>query len=278
MKVLVTGSSGFVGAAQLHALPDYIPFDLLLGDDLRDAESIRRKAAGCQRILHLAAVARFSDADANPHATHEINVVGTRNVALVADELRIPVVFGSTGSVYMPLAKEPPITENFPALGNSIYGCSKRFAELYIEAMRAPWIILRYAHLYGPGKKLHGLIGGFVDKIESGLRPVLFGGAQTNDFTYISDIVTANTAALNAPSYAWNQTYNIGTGTELSAHAAGKMVCEAWGYEGEPEIHSQRGVDPSRFVYNISKAKRLLGWSPEVDFATGLRLLREASK
>src|SRR5690606_14742979 len=108
----------------------------------------------------------------------------------------IPLVYASTGSVYMPITQTPPITEDFRACGNSVYACSKYLGELYVRASRVPWIILRYSHLYGKEKRHHGLIGGFLDRINFGMAPVLYGGKQSNDFMYIDDTARANMFAL----------------------------------------------------------------------------------
>jgi nucleoside-diphosphate-sugar epimerase len=134
-----------------------------------------------------------------------------------------------------------------------------------------PHIILRYAHLYGKEKRMHGLIGGFMDRIKRGLAPTLYGGKQSNDFTYILDVASANVAALVAPWDKWNQAYNIGTGEELSAEDAGKIICEFAGYEGEVETKEARTVDPERFAFDCSKAEVMLGWKAKYSFAEGLK-------
>jgi nucleoside-diphosphate-sugar epimerase len=221
------------------------------------------------RVLHLAAIARFADADADPRRAFETNVFGTANVVRVCAELHIPVVYSSTGSVYMPINQEPPITEEFDCKGNSVYGCTKYLGETYIRECN-PYIILRYAHLYGKEKRMHGLIGGFMDRINRGLAPTLYGGKQSNDFTYIKDVAQANLLALTAPWDKWNQEYNIGTGEELTAEEAGKVICEIAGYKGKTEVKKGREVDPARFVYDISKAQNMLGYEPKFNFKDGL--------
>jgi nucleoside-diphosphate-sugar epimerase len=276
MRVLVTGGLGFVGTETCKLLDGAFSYDLMRGYDIRDAEQLERICEDVvpDRILHLAAIARFADADADPKLAHETNVLGTMNVAKVASEFHIPLVYASTGSVYMPIKQKPPIREDFVACGNSVYGCTKYLGELYVKAVQAPWIILRYAHLYGKEKRHHGLIGGFLSRIERGLAPTLYGGKQSNDFTYISDVARANVAALNAPWDAWNQVYNVGTGEELSAYEAGKAICKAFGYDGEIKVEEQRTVDPDRFVFDCSKAERMLGFKAEYSFAEGLNEMR----
>jgi nucleoside-diphosphate-sugar epimerase len=244
------------------------------GKDIRDFDQLCKFADRAERILHLAAIARFSDADKDPLLAHETNVMGTANVAKVAEKFHLPVVYASTGSVYMPVHRKPPITEEFEACGNSVYGCTKYLGELYIKAAKTPHIILRYAHLYGQEKRFHGLIGGFLSRIERGLAPTLYGGKQSNDFTYISDVAKANVMALESPWDKWHQVYNIGTSEELTTEAAGQAICNVFGYKGEIQRVEQRTVDPDRFVFDCSKAERMLGFTAEYTFEQGLRDMR----
>lgn len=275
-KVLITGNRGFVGSETQKLLAsvgiDVIGFDLMDCKDIRDTSQLEKAVSEEQpdRILHLAAIARFADADANPLLAHETNVLGTKNVALVASKYHIPVVYSSTGSVYMPIKEKPPITENFKAYGNSQYGVTKYQGELYIQRYAHPWIILRYAHLYGKEKRMHGLIGGFLDRINRGLAPTLYGGLQSNDFTYIKDVARANYLSLVAPWDKWGQIYNIGTGEELTTEKAGMLVCKVAGYKGKIEKKEQRTVDPDRFVFDCTKAEVMLNFKAQYDFEKGL--------
>lgn len=277
MRILVTGNRGFVGAETEKLLIErghqVIGYDLMDGYDIRDAKQFEEVVANQrpQRILHLAAIARFADADKDPKLAFETNAQGTKIVALVASKYHIPLVYSSTGSVYMPIKLPPPITEAFPAIGNSVYGCTKAAGEKYIQSLDNPWIILRYAHLYGREKRMHGLIGGFLDRINRGLAPTLYGGKQSNDFTYVKDVAMANALALEAPWDKYYQAYNIGTGEELTAEQAGKLVCKFAGYKGKVEVKEQRGVDPDRFLFDCSKAKVMLGFTAKYDFASGLK-------
>jgi nucleoside-diphosphate-sugar epimerase len=75
----------------------------------------------------------------------------------------------------------------------------------------------------------------------------------------------------------WNQVYNVGTGEELSAAAAGRIICDAFGYTGEIEVKEQRTVDPDRFVFDCSKAERMLGFKADYDFQRGLEEMKNAS-
>ena len=275
LSCLITGSGGFVGAETIKILEpaghEIIKYDLMDGKDICDFQQLEKTVIETQpdRILHLAAVARFADADANPRRAFETNAIGTGNIAALARKYHVPVVYSSTGSVYMPINLEPPITEKFPVKGNSVYGCTKCLGEKYIEECN-PYIILRYAHLYGAEKRMHGLIGGYLDRINRGLAPTLYGGKQSNDFTYILDVAEANKKALEAPWDKWNQAYNIGTGEQLSAEDAGNVVCRLTGYTGEIERVPAREVDPMKFVFDVSKASNMLGFTAKYSFEKGL--------
>jgi len=276
MRILITGNLGFVGSATEKLFKesglDVVGFDLMNRQDIRDIVQFEEaiKIAQPDRILHLAAIARFSDADKDPKLAHETNVLGTKNVAYVAAKYKIPLIYSSTGSVYMPIKRTPPITEDFEALGNSVYGVTKNLGELYVKHFGNPWMILRYAHLLGVDKRFHGLVGGFIDRIQRGLAPKLYNGAQSNDFTYITDVAKANYLAVTAPWDCWNNIYNIGTGEELTAEEAGKIICEIFGYQGNIEKLPAREVDPLRFVFDVSKAKNMLNFKSEVTFRNAL--------
>lgn len=278
MKIAITGDKGFVGSETRRQLEELghtvIGFDVMDNKDIRDPRQFEQfiEVHRPDRVLHLAAIARFSDADKDPALAFETNVNGTLNVASVCKTFHIPLVYSSTGSVYMPLTlkKGEVITEETPAKGNSVYGCTKYMGELYVKKT-TPHIILRYAHLYGREKRMHGLIGGFLERINRGLAPTLYGGKQSNDFTYIKDVAAANIAALTAPWDKWNQVYNIGTGEELSAEDAGKLVCKVAGYKGKIDKKEQRTVDPDRFAFDCSKAERMLGFKAAYTFEEGLK-------
>lgn len=280
-KCLVSGSEGFVGTETVKLLEEngiqVIRYDLMLNHDIRDIKQLEScvQAEKPDRILHLAAIARFDEADKDAVLANETNTLGTMNVARVAGKYHIGVVYSSTGSVYMPILEEPPITESFRSVGNSTYACSKFQGEQYIRKFAHPWMILRYSHLFGAEKRYHGLIGGFLARIEKGAKPSLYGGKQSNDFLYVKDVAMANLLALTASWDKWNQIYNIGTGKELTAEEAGKMVCEVFGYKGKVEKHAQRTVDPNRFVFDTTKADKMLGFRAEWKFKDALEDMKE---
>lgn len=278
MKILITGDLGFVGSATKKLLGNHqvYGFDIMEGFDIRSKKAlgIFIKQERPDRILHLAAIARFADADRDPQLAYETNIVGTKNIAEAASDFNIPIVYASTGSVYMPIEKEPPITEEFPVSGNSHYACTKLLGELYIKRQQNPYIILRYSHIYGREKRGHGIVGAFVERIQRGIAPTLYGGSQSNDFCYIEDIARANVLALEASWDKYYQVYNIGTGEELKAEEVSRIICEKMNWE-DVKIGNTRSVDPLRFVYDTTKAERMLNFKASFNFETGLSKMLE---
>jgi UDP-glucose 4-epimerase len=273
MKILVSGSGGFVGGETCKLLEEagheVIKYDLMDGYDIMDINQLMDAAVEADRILHLAAIVYFELCDKKLRLAFETNVLGTKNVAEVAKLYHIPVVYASTGSVYMPITQEPPITEDFPTRGNSVYGCTKAVAEKYIEECN-PNIILRYAHIYGREKRHHGLIGNFIGRVNLGLQPEMYGGKQSADFVYIKDVAKANVLALTTSWDKWNEVYNVGSGEELTVEKAMGILKEVTGYDGYISEVGKRSVDPNRFFYDTTKAETMLGFKATYSFKDGL--------
>lgn len=272
MKVIVTGGSGFVGTHTIKELQkkyEVFNFDIIEGYDICNYGQISSAVNKGDKILHLAAVSRFGDAEDDPVEAFKTNIGGTMTVLKAAREKGAErVVYSSTGSVFMPVWNVP-IGEDHPISGNSVYGYSKAWSEKLFDYVKGvPFVILRYAHLYGKGKEW-GAIGSFVNRIERGMKPIMFGGGQSNDFCYIKDVVQANILALGTENT--NLAYNIGTGEELTIEQVYKTVQKVLKTDLEMEVKPLRGVDSSRFVYDISRAKKLLGYKPKYSLEEGLK-------
>ena len=276
MKILVSGARGFVGTETQKLLEEnghqVIGFDLMDGFDIRDFAQLDGVVAQEKpdRILHLAAIARFSDADKDPRLALETNVMGTMNVVRVAKKYHVPLLYTSTGSAIMPLNDyTPPFNEEIPARGNSVYGTTKAQGEYFVREHQ-PYIILRLGHLYGKDKRYHGAISGFLDRMQRGLSPILYGGEQTNSFIYIKDVARAILYALTANYDCWNQVYNIGSPEELTTEYVFECIKKMTGYKGKIEKKEMRTVDPKRFAFDVSKAERMLNFKASYSFEEGL--------
>jgi len=250
-------------------------FDLVDGQDICRAGDLRDVLEPGCKVLNLAAVSRFLHADEDPPEAYRVNVGGVAVLFGVAQEVGVErVVHASSGSVYMPVWNTP-ITEDHPVIGsNSHYSRSKALGEEIIGRYHVPHVVLRYSHLYGPLKWHGGLIDSFLTRIARGAAPVLYGGPQSNDFAYVEDIARANLLALETEHI--DQRFNIGTGEATTTDEAVAILAELTGYRGEVDRRPIRPFDPMRFVLDISKARRLLGFEPRWSFRAGLEHMLQA--
>jgi UDP-glucose 4-epimerase len=270
MNIIVTGANGFVG---LHTVKQLIKegynvtaVDMATNNieniaglkivkvDLTKDDLSTLVTPG-DKVIHLAAVAKFADAENDPVKAINVNVIGTQRLLQACQGKAERIVHASTGSVYSNNAINP-INEETPRGAKNMYGISKTFGEDLVMFSKTPYIILRYGYIYGMNKNW-GAAGAFVDKILKNERPVIFGGTQINDFTYVKDIVRANLLALNAS--AVNQVYNIGTGEGYSVLELYQWIKKFMKSSVEPIVEQMRGgIDSSVFVYNTTKAQKVL--------------------
>ena len=235
----------------------------ILDEDFKDLIEMGDK------VLHLAAVARFGPAKDNPQLAVRVNVEGTLNIIQACIEKKADrLVYSSTGSVYS-LNAPVPIREDAPREPSSIYGLTKRMAEDWIMfyGNQLPYVILRYGYIYGKGKDW-GAIGAFIKRLSNNQQPVVFGGNQTNDFLYVKDVVKANLLALE--TVYTNQAYNIGAGRATSIRDVCEYCIKAMKSDLKMKIEPARTFDYPVFVYDISRARTLLRFEPEWNVLNGI--------
>jgi len=288
MRVVITGANGFIGKhtirAFLKAGYQVLGLDVAINllEEFKDNPNFSAAVADItsptfkdfiqygDKVLHLAAIAKFEDCEANPQRAVLVNVLGTLNVVKACIEKHAErLIYSSTGAVYSTSARTP-IREDEPRIPASIYGWSKKQSEDWIIHFgeQLPYVILRYGYIYGKEKDW-GAVGKFLTLISKGEKPVLYGGEQINDFTHVDDIVQANLLALETKHL--NQIYNIGTGVPTSIKDVCKICQEILGKDVGIEIKPARPFDLSIFVYDISKAKLILGYNPKWKIRDGIR-------
>jgi UDP-glucose 4-epimerase len=295
-RVLVTGGAGFIGSTLVDRLLAE-GFSVAVVDDLSNGRreylnsAARFYGIGLTSpklgvvfaaekpfaVFHLAAHidARVSVAD--PIRDAETNIHGS--LALLQACVKHGVkrlVFSSSGGAIYHDAKSFPTKESEAPSPLTPYGISKLAFEHYLEAARhhfgITYAALRYANVYGPRqdqKGEGGVIGVFCKMLLDGRKPSIFGGGrQTRDFVYVDDVVEANLRALaSKKSGAWH----IATGKETSVNAVAALVADAFGWKKGFGAGPVPKGDVARSVLDASKAKKELGWKPEVDVALGIR-------
>ena len=273
-RIVITGDRGFVGSNTKEMIaemrPDWevVGYDLVDGLDIRDYEQLKNFLKPGDKILHMAGYSTMKMCEDDASGGWHTNVGGTINVSKAAREVGCDrVIFSSTGTTFAPIAYVP-MDEIHPQVGVNEYGWTKIQAEKAMMRYAPNWIILRYAHISGYGKRW-GVVESFRRRIERGLQPTLFGGGtQSKDFVYIKDICLANILALETEHT--ENTYNIGTGEELNVKEAFDIMSEVFGWTVKPADGPPRFGDPLRMVFSTKKSKKYLGYVPKYSFKESL--------
>ena len=252
----------------------------IIEGDIRDIATVRQAIKGVDYVLHQAALASVPQSVADPLTTDQVNVEGTLNVLLAARDTHARrVVFASSCAVY---GDNPvlPKHEQMPPEPLSPYAASKLAGEGYCRAFQQvynlPTVVLRYFNVFGPRQDPHSqyaaVIPKFITSALNGRALTVFGdGQQSRDFVYVANVVMANLLACQADG-AIGQVINVASGQRYSLldlidHLKRLLGGEALRVEHLPP---QPG-DVRHSLGDIRRAAKLLGYTPQVDFITGLR-------
>lgn len=294
MKVLVTGGAGFIASHLVDALIERGD-DVAVVDDLSMGcrgnvnprarlyamsitdprlEEVFSEAAP-QVVSHHAAQVNLRRSVDEPQYDAEVNIVGSLNV--IVNCLRHGVqrlVYASSGGAVYGEPHYLPVDEGHPIEPASQYGLSKHTVERYLRLygqQGLTYVALRYPNVYGPRQNPHGeagVVAIFAQQMYAGERPTIFGaGDKTRDYTHVSDVVQAH---LRAMERGHNDVYNIGTAVETSDQEVFDAVAEAVGYRGTPLYTSVRPGEIQRMCLDWSKARRALGWEPQMSVREGI--------
>jgi UDP-glucose 4-epimerase len=304
-SVLITGGAGFIGSHAAEALladgesvrvlDNFTTgrrenlagmagsLDVIEGD-IRDRATVARAAAGCDRVLHLAAIASVTRSFDDPAETEAVNVAGTANVLAAAKDAGARrVVLASSCAIYG-TTDALPVTEAAPPHPESPYAQSKLDGEALCRAAcdggkdgeRAGFDagVLRFFNVYGPrqdpSSDYSGVIAIFMDRL-SGARPcTVYGdGYQTRDFVFVKDVVVACRAALDGQTLA-AEPINVGTGIETSLRDVLAALALASGREPVVQYAAAREGDILRSRAACERAAERLGFRAARAFTQGL--------
>jgi nucleoside-diphosphate-sugar epimerase len=291
--MLVTGGAGFIGShlverlvAQGHEVrvldnlsqgrAEWIhPAAQFIEGDITDPAACRQACAGVDGIFHLAAMSKVAPSIDKFEFCTEQNIIGTQNLLIAARDARARKVVYSGSSTYYGNGAAPQEESALPDCLNP-YAVSKYVGELFCEMFtrlyQLPTITLRYFNVYGPRQPEVGayalVLGIFLEQRRRGAPLTIHGdGSQRRDFVHVSDVVEANLVAYTGEAQA--TAINIGSGTNISVREIADMI-------SPDQIHQERRAgDAEETLADIGRARRLLGWSPRMSFADGLRQLLE---
>jgi dTDP-glucose 4,6-dehydratase len=246
--------------------------------DLADIEATRGALEGVEVIFHLAALVGIPYSYSHPHDTVMNNVLSTVNVLGVARDLGVSrLVQTSTSEVYGS-ACAVPIPETHVLQPQSPYSASKiatdHIALSYHHAFQLPVTLVRPFNTFGPRQSARAVIPAVMSQALAGSEIQVGSTTTTRDFTFVEDTVRGFMLAGDAPA-AVGGVFNIGTGVETSIDEAIRTIVRVVGKKVQL-VHDPRRVRPetsevSRLCADITKARTLLGYQPQVSFEDGIR-------
>ncbi len=231
-------------------------------------------------ILHQAALGSVPRSVKDPIATNNTNINGFLNMLLAARDNNVHrFVYAASSSTYGDSLSLPK-KEEIIGKPLSPYAVTKYVNELYAEVFNRIYgldtIGLRYFNVFGPRQNPEGayaaVIPKFIMAFLQGESPIIEGdGNQTRDFTYIENVVQANIRAATTPKKeALNQIYNVAVGERTSIMSLFNILKELSHSPLAPCFVESRTGDVRDSLADISKAVRLLGYTPEVRFSDGI--------
>jgi UDP-glucose 4-epimerase len=296
--ILVTGGAGFIGSHTAEALAKnnrVIIFDnftssvlsqttlntqnslKVIRGDIRRPKDLARAMRGVDVVFHFA-VACVRISLSNERHVHDVNATGTLNTLLAAKKAGVKrFIYISSSEVYG-TARGGRMSETHSIIPTTVYGASKYIGELYAKHFNDmegfPTIIVRPFNTYGPRSHFDGVYGEVIPRFTvraiNGKQPIIFGtGHQTRDFTYISDTVTGIIKAANEDKLLGN-VINIARGQEVSVITIAQNICKLTGLPFSPLMKTPRPNDVARHFADITKAKKLLSFTPRVGIDIGL--------
>jgi UDP-glucose 4-epimerase len=299
----VTGGAGFIGSTlvdrllrdghEVHVVDDLsrgkrnAPVDPATVDrhtfsqvDITSPELADVVAGfGPEVVFHLAAQIDVRVSVAEPLLDATKNVLGTVNLAEAARKAGVrKILFASSGGSIYGTPEVLPVTETVPINPKSPYAASKVSGEVYLNTYRQLYGLecthLALANVYGPRQDPHGeagVVAIFASALLAGRPTKVFGdGGNTRDYVFVEDVVAAFVAA--SGEAGGGRRYNIGTAHQVSDCELHTLVAQAAGVPDEPEFAPARLGDLRASAIDPSLAQAELGWKPEVDIATGVRL------
>jgi UDP-glucose 4-epimerase len=304
-RVLVTGGAGTIGAAVVRRLLSDARYEVRVSDqreapewmregcevhtgDLRDLDQARIASAGCEQVIHLAAiVGGIANFHKLPHTLTQVNNALYNAVIAAALGAEVDRFVYVSSSMVFERASEFPTTEGHLAEcppPHSAYGFSKLTGEVYCHAAHAehglPFTICRPFNAYGPGEMpdsepgIAHMVPDLIRKVLQGQRPLeIFGsGEQTRTLTHVDDIADGVVTAMADPR-GLNEDFNISASDERTVAEVARVIWSACGLPDEQfELSHVPSfeVDVQRRWPSVEKAQRLLGWQSQISLADGI--------
>lgn len=300
-KYLVTGGAGFIGSNIVKKLlengknvrvvdnlstgikeniEEFLNnpnFEFIEGD-LTNLDTARKVVKNIDYVLHEAAVPSVPRSIEDPIRSNNANITATLNILVAArDEKVKKLVYASSSSIYGD-NPELPKKEDFPIRPISPYALTKyvgeRYCQIFWNIYGLPTTCLRYFNVFGskqdPKSQYAAVIPNFISAFLKNERPVIYGtGEQSRDFTFVENVVEANILAANSLE-GNGEVFNIACGGETSLNQLVDFLREITGKDIKADYQKERQGDVLHSRADISKIKKILDYSPKIEFNEGL--------
>ena len=307
MRVLVTGGTGYIGSTAVEILlsqgyeisilddcsmghADTVPAGVrFVQGSLLNANEVADALQGCEAVMHFAGKSLVGESVEKPDLYQSVNVDGTR---ILLDEMRkqsiTKIVFSSSAATYGE-PKIVPILETSETNPTNPYGATKLAIDHMItEEAKNHGISAASLRYFNVAGALNAQRGWLAERhnpethlIPNVLRstnanPVkIFGtdwptedGTCIRDYVHVIDLIDAHIKALNSLGQPGHEIYNLGSGSGYSVREVVKAASDAIGHQIPFVDSPRRAGDPAVLIADISKAKRMLDWSPTRNMTT----------
>ncbi len=282
VKVLITGSSGFLGTHLVkHLSKNNEIFGISKKKDKisknigKNILTINKIPSKIDCIIHLAALTDVQYCQNYPQKCFEINVLGTLNMLELARKNNCKFIL-PTSSLIFGNPKKLPISENSPINPMTIHGSSKSICESicksYSDLYDMDIITTRLFSIYGPNNPSYSIIHRIISQLLH-KRKIILGNTKTKrDFLFISDFVNAVDLLIKLNLNGFNQ-FNIGSGESYSILSICKKLLKISGKSIPINIDQNiiRSNDVKNLISDSSKLQKL-GWKPKISLEKGLQI------
>ena len=225
-------------------------------------------------MINLAAKAGVRNSVLDPWSYYETNVTGTLNLLELCRNHGInKFILASTSSIYGENAPYPTPETTESSFPLQPYAASKKAAETLCYSYKYLYdldiTIVRYFTVYGPAGRPRMSIFRFIKWITEGKEVQVFGdGEQTRGFTYLDDIAAGTAAALKPLGF---EIINLGGHESISINALISKLEKAIGKQAKIKNYPAHPADMSARWADVTKARKMLGWQPQIALDEGLR-------
>jgi len=254
--------------------------------DIRDLNTCRAACKGVDYVLHQAALGSVPRSLEDPITTNENNISGFLNMLVAARDAEVArMVYAASSSTY---GDHPDLPKVEDKIGNPLspYAVTKLVDELYGRVFARTYgfatIGLRYFNIFGRRQDPDGAYAAVIPKWFAGLlageEVFINGDGETSrDFCYIDNCVQANIMAATTDNQeAADQVYNVAFGERTSLNELYTLIQDRvrvhypQAATAKPVYRDFRAGDVRHSLADISKARRLIGYHPQYNIATGL--------